>query len=354
MIDLRTLAACPAAAPRIDVRALAAGGARVAPEGSPDGGAASRTPSTRSVLGEHPLWDTAGDQLLWVDVLGRSVHGWSPETQVAWSVGTETAVSLVWPTDEGRLLLATASGILVCPRTADGLRPDLACAAIRSGRPAGMPASHRFNDGACDPRGRLWVSSMSASPADDLGVLYLVSACPDGLDLQPVMSGLGCGNGISWSPDGTLCYLVESLARTIYRFAVDPVTGNLHDGEVLVTLCADGPLPDGLVVDSAGSLWVAFWDGGCVLRLGPDGAVLGAWTFPTARITCPGFGAPGTTDMFVTSARPGAGPGTGSTNQGRVGDGGSTRQLDEAGAIFCFDAGVAGLPVTPFREGDPS
>jgi sugar lactone lactonase YvrE len=374
MIDIRALATVSASTTLVDVREALAGAHRVA----------SIAIDARDALGEHPVWYAAGRQIVWVDITGRRVHGWNPESDEHWTVRASSDVSLAWPTAGGGVLLATAAGIVVhsrwgardtgnttgCGRDTRGegaVSEAVSSAARRASgsaahsRPAGMPAAHRFNDGACDTRGRLWISTLSPAPAANPGILFRVTPAASNteeLEFRPVLGGVHCGNGIGWSPDGAICYLVESISRTVFRFDFDPMTGALSNGEPFITLTTAGMLPDGLAVDARGDLWIAVWEGGCLLRFSSDGAPRGAWSLPTSRVTCPGFGAPGSNRLFVTSARPDAGydiSHSASPTQMRDDGRAHTNGIDSrdcAGALFSFDAGLDGLPVTAFHEGD--
>lgn len=87
--------------------------------------------------------------------------------------------------------------------------------------------------------------------------------------------------------------------------------------------------PDGAALDADGFLWSAQWDGACVLRLSPDGALADKIDMPVSRPTACAFGGPGLKTLYVTSAR----------------DGLSEEQLAReplAGSVFKIEAGVAG------------
>jgi sugar lactone lactonase YvrE len=95
-----------------------------------------------------------------------------------------------------------------------------------------------------------------------------------------LLEGMQAANGIGWSPDGTITYVVDSGLRLIHRLRT-ATQGPLQP--------VDPPLgvpvgaPDGLTVDSEGCLWVALWDGGCVVRLSPDGEELARVVMPCSR-----------------------------------------------------------------------
>lgn len=292
----------------------------------------------RARLGERPLWDGAAERLVWVDIDGRQVHARSGATLAAGqatSLTVPSTVSLAWPTTSGGLLLATGDGL--------GVHDGAVLGPLT--RPEGMPAGFRFNDGACDPAGRLWVASMAAAGAAHDGTVYRVGAAAGGarLRVEPVVTHVDCGNGIGWSPDGAVMYLVESVGRVVYRLPYDVASGGVGSPEPFLALDPAGPLPDGLTVDAAGGLWLALWGGGHVLRFAADGTPVGAYVIPTPLVTCVGFGPPGTGQAFVTTAADPSVPAVGSAGERLPAD-------PLAGALFRLPVDVDGLPVTPFAD----
>lgn len=279
----------------------------------------------RALLGEGPLWDRVAGELLWVDIDGSRLHRWPGGEPGPDATATPARkVSLAWPTGSGGVLLATADGI--------GVHDGRSLGPLT--RPDDMPEGFRFNDGGCDPSGRLWVASMADPEGDAEGdgtVYRVVPGAHGGLDVRAAITGVPCGNGLEWSPDGRTLYLVETTTKVLYRMAYDDDRGKPGDPEVLLALAEDGPSPDGMAVAADGTLWLATYGGGCVLRLTPDGEPLGAVSLPTSDLTCPAFGPAGSGDLYVTTA--GGGP-----------------DADDplAGALFRVHVGVDGLAVRPF------
>ena len=310
MTDLRTV---PLPDRRLDARELV----------PPDAPGADVLGEVRARLGERPVHDVRDGSLVWVDIEACSVHRWAGGDHSRDAVlSVPSPVSLAWPAAAGGLLLATADGFGVHDGTTLGPLT----------RPADMPAGYRFNDGGCDPAGRLWVASMprDGSPGD--GTVYRVVAGVDGgLDATPVVTGVGVGNGLQWSPDGATLYLTDTAAATVYRLPYDGATGRAGAPEAFLSFDPDGPGPDGVTVDADGCLWVALYGGGAVLRFGPDGAPLGAVRVPTAAVTCLGFGAPGSGRAYVTTAHADGDP--------------------LAGAVFGVDVAVDGVPARAFGAG---
>jgi sugar lactone lactonase YvrE len=176
----------------------------------------------------------------------------------------------------------------------------------RSGRPDGdpvpvdMPIGVRFNDGACDPTGRFLAGTTASAEQRRDGVLWSLGAHGE---VSVALEGISESNGLDWSPDGTVFYYVDSGDTTIrrYRYAAD--CGEI--GERLADLddvAGTGwGVPDGLVVDGEGAIWVALWDGGAVRRYAPHGDLLDHIDMPVQRPTCPAFAGPGLDLLVVTS-----------------------------------------------------
>jgi sugar lactone lactonase YvrE len=165
----------------------------------------------------------------------------------------------------------------------------------------------RFNDGKCDPVGRLLVGTMDSDEKAPLGVLYSVEHAGPGqpLRVRPLLRDVTVSNGLAWTPDGRTLFYIDSPRRRVQRFAYDPATGELSAhvaGPVLVDTAPLLPdaFPDGMAADADGHVWVAFWAAGCVCRFdGRSGALLRQVRFPTDNITSVAFASDA---LYVTSS----------------------------------------------------
>jgi sugar lactone lactonase YvrE len=128
--------------------------------------------------------------------------------------------------------------------------------------------------------------------------------------VSTILEGVTISNGIDWSPDNRYCYYVDSGVATLYRYRFDLEQGMLYAPEVFFRPreAARTSTPDGLCVDQAGNIWVAIWDGGCVLQLSPDGEVLQEVRLPVSRPTSLIFGGEDLCDLYITSASTGLSP----------------------------------------------
>jgi sugar lactone lactonase YvrE len=275
----------------------------------------------RARLGEGPVWDAATGTLLWVDIFDHAVHRFDPASgrDEWWDVGE--VVGCVWPSADGRLLVALRSRLaLLDPRTGD----------VQPFASVPEPARNRLNDGACDARGRFWFGSFS--PERGGASLYRYDP---GDGVRRMESGLTISNGLGWSPDGGTFYLTDSPAQRIHACDFDADAGTLSHRRTFVDLRGQDGFPDGLAVDAEGGVWSARFAGGCVVRYDERGRETARVAFPVPRPTSCAFGGPGLRDLYVTSASVGM----------------SEEEIEAAfdsGDLFRLQPGIAGIPAHPF------
>lgn len=266
----------------------------------------------RCALGEGAVWDPRNASVVWVDLLVGRIHVLDPSSSHASddvrTVDVGRPVSKALPEGDGWLVVAEL-----------GLERRDRDWRLLSSRDLLDPADGlRMNDAALDGHGRCYLGTLAYDDSPGRASLYRWD--PDG-SVTELRSRLGIANGLGWSPDGRRLYHVDSLARAVTSWSLD-AAGGIDDGMLLYEHPGPG-LPDGLAVDATGCLWVAVWDGGCVLRLSPTGQVLQEVAIPAARPTSLCFGGPDLATAFVTSAQ---------DDQGRGGE------------LFCFRPETPGLP----------
>jgi sugar lactone lactonase YvrE len=123
-------------------------------------------------------------------------------------------------------------------------------------------------------------------------------------------------------------YYIDSLTYRVALFDYEPGTGAIGNRRTFASVGAGDVMPDGLAVDSEGSVWVALWGGSEIRRYAPDGHLTLSVDIPAANVTSCAFGGPDLRTLFITTA---AGPGR------------------SGGALFTCQVEVAGLPANPYR-----
>jgi sugar lactone lactonase YvrE len=276
-------------------------------------------------LAERPVWDERAGALLWVDISAGCLHRFRPggtDDVIVQIEGTLGAAAL---RSNGGYVLAADQRFLLIDE--DG-------SIVGEERPDGIPDDVRFNDGACDPSGRFWAGTVADDHRSGGGCLYRLD--PGG-HVQMVLAGVTESNGVGWSPTGDIMYYVDSeeVPARVRAFDFDASAGALgRDRDVIVFGPGEG-VPDGLVVDSEGFLWIAVWEGSQVIRVSPKGEVASRLPLPVSQPTCPGFGGEGLQDLYVTTAWQGLNPGQRAAEP-------------MAGHIFVTKPDAPGLPAVRF------
>jgi sugar lactone lactonase YvrE len=274
-------------------------------------------------LGEGPIWDAAAGLVRWLDITGRRLLSTAPDTGMTEALALPSAVGVVVPRASGGLVAALEDGFWAIAE--DGRVERLAAVEADD-------RGTRFNDGACDPQGRLWAGTMAWDATPGAGSLYRLDA--DGTVVR-VIEGVSISNGIGWSPDGATMYYVDSPTRRVDAFDFDGRDGTIEHRRTIITLGEGEGLPDGLAVDAEGAIWLAAWGGWAVRRHAPDGTLEAILPLPVAQVSSCAFGGVDLDVLFVTSAR-----------EGLALD--DRRAQPLAGRLFRTRPGVRGLPTTPY------
>jgi sugar lactone lactonase YvrE len=246
--------------------------------------------SVRAEHAEGPLWDDATARLWWVDIAGRSVHCFDPQTSedASWSVPGEPGGVLLYAS--GEPAVASPDGLAVLDRGTGGL-------ALRVPIEPDKP-ENRANDAKVDSRGRAWVGSMAYDKRRGNAALYRI----DGASATRVVDGLTISNGPAFDDLRARLYLADTALGVIDSFDLDAETGALAARRRFVDLSDEGVWPDGMTVDDEGMLWVAVGRAGAVRRYRADGKLDGVVELPTTNPTSVTFGGRGRDELYITTS----------------------------------------------------
>ena len=273
----------------------------------------------RAKLGECPTWSVSEQVLYWVDINGPALHRFDPAT------GRDVAFAM--PESIGSFALRAKGGFVVALRngiwiaSADGkLERKVADAPYDQ-------ATHRFNDGRCDPAGRFLVGSMNERRDANSAALYRLD---DDGTLSVAIDNTMISNGLAWSPDGGTMYHADTPTLTIRAFDYDVATGTPSHPRTFAKFSGDDNRPDGAAVDSDGNYWSALFRGGRLVKLSPSGKIIADYPVPAMCPTMCAFGGTDLKTLYVTSAR-----------QHREPD--ELALLPYSGGVFAMRVDVAGI-----------
>ncbi|AZE06847.1 SMP-30/gluconolactonase/LRE family protein [Pseudomonas chlororaphis] len=253
----------------------------------------------RAQLGEGPFWDAPDQALYWVDIAGRQALRLCGERLQAWQL--PEPVSAFIPCERGDALVTLSSGVYRLDLGSAPAAPRLSLLCVADPQPG-----NRANEARCDAQGRLWLGTMQnniGEQGEDLpvrrrsGGLFRIDTQAR---VTPLLQGLGIPNTLLWSEDASRLYFADSLEGTLYQYPI------ASDGRLEPARSWFGPhprgVPDGSAMDAQGYIWNARWDGGCLLRLAPDGEVDRVLELPVSRPTSCVFGGADLKTLYITSA----------------------------------------------------
>ena len=257
---------------------------------------------------EGPAWFAAGRYLVWSDIPNDRMLRWD-ETDGSVSVFRQPAMNTNGHTVDrhGRLVSCEHRGRCISRTGFDGRREVLADRF--EGKRLNSP-----NDLVVKSDGSIWFSDPSygidsdyegdAAPSE-IGASRVYRIAPAGGAVTVVANDFVQPNGLAFSPDESLLYIVDTGAthraggpHHVRRFRVGADGLSLSGGEVFAT-CGVG-LYDGLRVDVHGNLWLSAGDG--VHCHAADGTLLGKIRIPeVVANVC--FGGPKLNRLFICGTR---------------------------------------------------
>ena len=221
-----------------------------------------------AIIGESPTWVASEQAIYWIDVKAPALHAFTSDGAVRrWTL----------PSDVGGFALTEGpNGTTEAAVVA--LRDGLFRLALASGEltilapPPFDPALTRFNEGACNSRGRFWIGTMfdsdcQACEAIDSGRVAQTSRWPVDRAANPIPPN--CTTAWPGAPmSGVTTSLTVSGGRSS-RFHYDAATGRLGERRLFASIAEQLGLPDGAAIDEDGGYWCAIHGGSRLHRYIP-------------------------------------------------------------------------------------
>lgn len=243
-------------------------------------------------LGEGSIWNYKTAELYWVDIESGLLHIFNPKSKTEKVSSWEQRISTVVPAEDGMLIVAGQNGLYKF----DPIRLEKELLI----EPPHDSSIMRFNDGKCDPSGRLWLGSMHLDTISKLSALYKVEK----MKFAQMLSGITISNGICWSPDSRTMYYIDTPTHEVKAFDFDQVSGSISNMRVIIEMKDELSSPDGMTIDAEGMLWIAHWHGACVTRWDPQSSkMLCKVEVPAYNVTSCAFGGENLDTLYITSAR---------------------------------------------------
>jgi sugar lactone lactonase YvrE len=248
---------------------------------------------SQCILAEGPYWHAERGSFFWVDIEKGVLYECPPATMETRTWKFDHRLSLVVEAGADNMILALDSKIA---------RFDLETGQkeylleVEKELP-----DNRFNDGACDAEGRLWIGTMSTEQTEGAGAFYKVEK---NLKVEKMLSDLTISNGLAWTADNKTLYHIDSPTQQVDAYHFDLQKGEIEFDRTVITIPEEMGTPDGMSIDREGKLWIGHYGGHGVFRWDPDtGELLEKIDLPTPNVTACAFGGENLDLLLVTTAR---------------------------------------------------
>lgn len=271
-------------------------------------------------LGEGPIWISKHQSFFWVDIEnGKLFQMTFPSQEVkTFKFSGRLAVALE---GKGNELILGLDRSLIRFELETGKQEKLL--ELEQEFPL-----HRFNDGKVDPRGRIWIGTLSTLFTEGAGSLYCIS---EDLSVEKKLSNLTISNGMAWTEDQSTFYFIDTPTQQIQEFDFDAVTGTITFNRIAIQVPKELGSPDGMCIDQEGMLWIAQYGGSGVYRWNPkSGELLDKIDLPVPHVTSCAFGGPNLDQLLITTAQENLSPD-------------QLKQFPQSGDVFLVKVDVGGF-----------
>lgn len=279
------------------------------------------------IVGEGPVWCEENNSLYWIDILGKKLYrkDFNTEEVITYDLPSFIGCFAIGTDDQVYLMLEDGLYSL------DEQTRKMTFISV----PKDHKKSHRFNDGKCDSKGRLYVASMSNDLNDGGGdkspssSLYYVDETMKFVNI--INKAFVIPNGLAWNDDLEKFYHIDSVTSKVTEYDYDEASGHVSNPKTIIQFDGTDGVPDGMTIDNNGNLWIAHWGGSKLSLWDPrTGKKLEEIPMPCENITSCVFGGALYDELYITSAN--------------ISD-----ESDKAGHVFKIKLDVGGQPLTRFE-----
>lgn len=248
----------------------------------------------RMRLGEGPRWCEQLGMIVWIDIEDKKLWGYhwaSKHTQLLGVFDKRPGCVNPLQDGPGDVVIAFEDGLYGY---------QIATQQLTLLQPLELGQSHRFNDGKCDPQGRLWVGSMHVDGDQAVGELFRFQ---HNHTPAPQLQQLTVSNGMAWRSDAKTFYFIDSPTRMVQVFDYDQHSGHIANPRTACRFEDGMGWPDGMCIDADDRLWIAHWAGSQISCWDAvQGRCLWQIPLPTQNITSLIFVGPELDHICVTTA----------------------------------------------------
>lgn len=277
------------------------------------------------VLGESPMWHQERQSCFWVDIEQCRIYEYKWKDKSISHYDLDHRISLIVAGKGDDLIVGVQGGVG---------RWNLITQKLTILTDLGEDwTTHRTNDGICDEKGNLWISSMALDFKKEAGSVYCVQSSGQSIkSIEKLIEKATIPNGMAWSADQQRLYYIDSPTKEVHSYLYDDRSGVYVFEKIVVRIPADVGIPDGMTIDVEGLLWIALWGGSGVARFDLDtGDLVEFIHIPAPYVTSCTFAGEKLDQLVITTAR----------GEMTAED---LLKYPESGHTFVLQPGVSGVP----------
>lgn len=243
--------------------------------------------------GETPYWVPEEDSVYLVDTENPRIARFDVSTEKVEIITVPYAFQCLHRRIEGGWIGSITKGV--------ALWDDKKNTCTYLGSPGVEKDGHFCNDGTVDKTGRLLFGIFDMDALEEpSGTMYCVD---HDFTFKKVADGLFVPNGMAFSDDNKTLYVNEQFGPFVSAYDWDSETLSLSNKRKIYTLAEGEGLPDGLIMDADGHLWIAHWWGWKISQITTDGKLLQTIDLPVTTPTSMVLAGPDMDKMYITTAR---------------------------------------------------
>lgn len=289
--------------------------------------------NSRCNLGEGPIWVANQNSLYWVDIEAMMIHSYQEKVHHHKFWKLPERIGFIVPDNQNGFIAGLESGLYQIHLASskeviiENMLPSFK-----------QPSGYRFNDGACDPEGRLWAGNMDMACQGDRATFYCMDKT---MKMREALTGFTVTNGPAFDPINRRIYFTETIGNDRFKRGVYVADlnsfGELDNVKPFVNCDSTDLYPDGMAVDTKGHIYVALWGGGKVQKYDTDGTLVEEIKLAVSNVTKVAFGGDQLKTLYITTAREGLS---------------EDEQLNqpEAGGLFAVSVTTPGHPAQSFKN----
>lgn len=243
--------------------------------------------------GEGPVWDAVHQKIYWVDLLqgiyfkgnlrDNTIEEFSIDQPLGFLALRENQEGLVMGVRDGFGFYDEKSKLF------NLIKPS----------PEQHNSEVRFNDGAVDPKGRVFGGTMEWNGADNKGKLFRLNTDHSWKVLE---ENIHITNGMGWNPEKNTFFMIDTNRNAVFAYDYEIESGNISNKRTHIKF-AETEFPDGMTIDSEGGFWVALWGGGALMHFDKKGSKIEEIQMPVSHPTSCCFGGADLKTLIITTSK---------------------------------------------------